>query len=70
MTVEPMPSRGKPEHRGLEEQRKQRERRRLEEQKERRLQGVVSMADAIGEQSFPASDPPAVWTWDVPPSRR
>jgi hypothetical protein len=24
-------------------------------------------ADQIGEQSFPASDPPACWTWDPKP---
>ena len=23
--------------------------------------------DEMGEASFPASDPPAVWTWDVEP---
>ena len=23
--------------------------------------------DDMGEASFPASDPPAVWTWDPPP---
>jgi hypothetical protein len=24
--------------------------------------------DETGEASFPASDPPAVWTWDVAPA--
>jgi hypothetical protein len=24
--------------------------------------------DKTGEESFPASDPPAVWTWDVEPA--
>jgi hypothetical protein len=24
--------------------------------------------DEMGEASFPASDPPAVWTWDVAPA--
>ena len=24
-----------------------------------------SMVDQMGECSFPASDPPAVWTWEV-----
>ena len=24
--------------------------------------------DEVGEASFPASDPPAVWTWDVEPA--
>jgi hypothetical protein len=24
-----------------------------------------SMVDEMGKCSFPASDPPAVWTWDV-----
>ena len=24
--------------------------------------------DETGEASFPASDPPAVWTWDVKPA--
>lgn len=24
--------------------------------------------DDMGEASFPASDPPAVWTWDVAPA--
>jgi hypothetical protein len=24
--------------------------------------------DEMSEASFPASDPPAVWTWDAPPS--
>lgn len=24
-------------------------------------------AEQMGEWSFPASDPPAVWTWDPPP---
>lgn len=24
-----------------------------------------AIIDAMGEESFPASDPPAVWTWDV-----
>jgi hypothetical protein len=23
------------------------------------------MVDVMGESSFPASDPPAVWTWDI-----
>jgi hypothetical protein len=23
-------------------------------------------AEAMGEASFPASDPPATWTWEVP----
>jgi hypothetical protein len=27
-------------------------------------------ADDMGEASFPASDPPAVWTWDPPPPSR
>jgi hypothetical protein len=26
--------------------------------------------DAMGEASFPASDAPAVWTWDPPPPSR
>ena len=26
--------------------------------------------DDIGEASFPASDPPAVWTWDPPSPTR
>jgi hypothetical protein len=26
-----------------------------------------SVVDQMSENSFPASDPPAVWTWDVPP---
>lgn len=26
--------------------------------------------DEVGEASFPASDPPAVWTWDPPPRPR
>ena len=26
--------------------------------------------DETGEASFPASDPPAVWTWDVEPAPR
>jgi hypothetical protein len=26
--------------------------------------------DDMGEASFPASDPPAVWTWDPPPRSR
>ena len=26
--------------------------------------------DDMGEASFPASDPPAVWTWDAPPPSR
>jgi hypothetical protein len=26
--------------------------------------------DDVGEASFPASDPPAVWTWDPPPRSR
>jgi hypothetical protein len=26
---------------------------------------VRSMVDQMSEHSFPASDPPAVWTWDV-----
>jgi hypothetical protein len=26
--------------------------------------------DEMGEASFPASDPPAVWTWDPPPRPR
>ena len=26
-----------------------------------------SFLDDVGEASFPASDPPAVWTWDVEP---
>ena len=26
--------------------------------------------DDMGEASFPASDPPAVWTWDPPPPSR
>jgi hypothetical protein len=26
-----------------------------------------SVVDQMSESSFPASDPPAVWTWDVPP---
>ena len=26
--------------------------------------------DQLGEWSFPASDPPATWTWDPPPERR
>jgi hypothetical protein len=26
--------------------------------------------DDVGEASFPASDPPAVWTWDPPPPSR
>ncbi len=25
-----------------------------------------STVDQMSESSFPASDPPAVWTWDVP----
>jgi hypothetical protein len=25
-------------------------------------------ADEVGAASFPASDPPASWTWDVPPA--
>jgi hypothetical protein len=25
--------------------------------------------DEMGEASFPASDPPATWTWDVPERR-
>jgi hypothetical protein len=27
----------------------------------------AALLDALGEDSFPASDPPAVWTWDVAP---
>jgi len=26
---------------------------------------ATSSLDTMVEQSFPASDPPAVWTWDV-----
>jgi hypothetical protein len=26
-----------------------------------------ALLDELGEDSFPASDPPAVWTWDVAP---
>src|SRR3954468_17707156 len=26
--------------------------------------------DQMGEWSFPASDPPATWTWDPPPAQR
>jgi hypothetical protein len=26
--------------------------------------------EQMGEWSFPASDPPATWTWDVEPSPR
>jgi hypothetical protein len=28
-----------------------------------------STVDEMGESSFPASDPPAVWTWDVRDTR-
>ena len=31
---------------------------------------VRPSVDDMGEASFPASDPPAVWTWDPPPPRR
>jgi hypothetical protein len=27
-----------------------------------------AVVDEMGEGSFPASDPPAVWTWDVEPA--
>jgi hypothetical protein len=27
---------------------------------------IGSTVDEMSEFSFPASDPPAVWTWDVP----
>jgi len=31
---------------------------------------TLPSVDDMGEASFPASDPPAVWTWDPPrPSR-
>jgi hypothetical protein len=26
----------------------------------------TALADQLGTSSFPASDPPAVWTWEVP----
>jgi len=26
--------------------------------------------DGMGEESFPASDPPGVWAWDPPPKAR
>ena len=29
-----------------------------------------SRVDEMGEASFPASDPPAVWTWETPNSGR
>jgi hypothetical protein len=28
---------------------------------------AARLADEMGEASFPASDPPAVWTWEVAP---
>jgi hypothetical protein len=32
--------------------------------------GLPAMVDQMSEHSFPASDPPAVWTWDVAPQPR
>jgi hypothetical protein len=29
--------------------------------------GSPALVDQMSEHSFPASDPPAVWTWDVAP---
>ena len=29
---------------------------------------TLPSVDDVGEASFPASDPPAVWTWDPRPS--
>lgn len=30
--------------------------------------GGASTIDQMSEGSFPASDPPAVWTWETPPA--
>lgn len=33
---------------------------------ERATPGGAATVDEMSEFSFPASDPPATWTWDVP----
>ena len=34
----------------------------------RAVDSAAEWADEVGAASFPASDPPASWTWDVPPA--
>ena len=38
-----------------------------ERETEQRLAADSPTVDQMGEWSFPASDPPAVWTWDPKP---
>ena len=39
--------------------------RRADEARERPLPGGDVTGDEMSEASFPASDPPATWTWEV-----